>query len=118
VQQPGFVRKRINHWMSRLMGRTSSKSREGGEPELAAGAGGAGMDMGSSQSYTVVAGEAEGRLAGSDLGTVHEVSGAHVGPTSFPLGPQQLRVSQESEQSGYGLKPAASTFSSAGEPKW
>lgn len=75
------------------------------------------MDMSSGQSYTGVMGEGEGRLAGSDLGTVHEVSGAHVGPTSFPLGQQQLRASQESEQSEYGLKPAASTFSSAGESK-
>jgi hypothetical protein len=71
IQQPGFVRKRIQHWMGKLMGRSSSKkSRGAAEPAWEGGAGletsGAhGSGEGSSGFFRYVSGGLEAMMATS-----------------------------------------------------
>jgi hypothetical protein len=147
IQQPGFVRKRINHWMTRLISKVgggSSRRRETVSQDLThedrgdllgdrgnllrsnsssnadavSGLPGAGSvssfrGLRSSRSYSALVDEDQN--AGADLGTVEEVAGPHLGPTSFPIVVDQGRTSGETTVSEVAAgQPVRSSFQAAG----
>lgn len=146
IQQPGFVRKRFNHWMSRLVSKVGGSRREaqqvandipiedrgdllgdrGGltrrksssNADAASGLPGAGSVSGirglrSSRSYAALVDEDQN--AEADLGTVEEVAGPHLGPTSFPVVVDQGRASLEMQVSEVAAgQPVRSSFQAAG----
>ena len=138
VQQPGFVRKRINHWMAKLTGRMSSKgsgslptpealaerssspaallSSSGSQPSTgpaglkALAQYGASGPLSVGRGY-VVADEGGVVASSSELHPVAEVAAAHVGPTSFPLGDGDGGGGEGT----HNMRPATSGFITAGK---
>lgn len=123
IQQPGFVRKRIKHWMTRLssldhvlFSRSSSRNSKrisedkwralnrdeaGADADAAEVPGlcsGAFAGMRRSRSYSAMRDEEGIANSVSDLRTVEEVVGPHEGPTSFPVGSDQRTVSHMGSQ--------------------
>lgn len=135
IQQPGFVRKRINHWMTRLSSldqvlfnrsssRNSKRSSEdkfravdrdesGGDDNAAAEVpgfcSGAFAGMRRSRSYSAMRDDEGIDNNMFELQPVEEVAGAHQGPTSFPINMDQRTVSHRGSHESSGTARDEST---------